>query len=140
MERTIEVLVIDDEPSVADALKMILEDHSYEVVVAVTGREGIEQARRQRFDVTLTDMRLPDMTGVDVINAICQENLCDSVILITAYGTPETIVTARTCGASSVLAKPFRPSDILEEISSLLIARGVSGGIHRSSPLTIECG
>ena len=93
------VLVIDDEPSVADALRVILEDEGFAVVVASTGREGLEQAGRAAFRVTITDLRLPDMDGLEVLGAFRERGLGGAVILITSYGTPEIIARARDLGA-----------------------------------------
>ena len=123
IQRTINVLVIEDEPSVADALKMILEDQGYGVVVAITGREGITYARRHKFDVTLTDLRLPDITGIDVLNAICKEKLGGLMILTTAYATSEVELEAKACGAMIVLKKPFLLTDLIEKIDFLLAAQ-----------------
>jgi len=115
-----QVLVIDDEPSVADALRMILEDEGFAVVVAATGREGLEQARRKTFGVTITDLRLPDMDGLEVI-AFIREN-CEggAVILITSYSTPEICARARELGASGVVSKPFLPSEIVGAVNAVL--------------------
>lgn len=122
-ENRVEVLVIDDEPSVGDALKMILEDHGFGVVVAVTGREGIEQARQRLFDLTITDLRLPDMSGLDVLRAICDEEAHPLCVLITSHGSPEIFAEARACGAYEVLSKPFLPSDIVQLINAALAER-----------------
>ena len=115
-----QVLVIDDEPSVADALKMILEDEGFAVVVAATGREGLEQARRAAFGVTITDLRLPDMNGLEVI-AFIREN-CEggAVILITSYSTPEICARALELGAAGVVSKPFLPSEIVCAVNTAL--------------------
>lgn len=120
MDEEVRVLVIDDEPSVADALKIILEDNGYTVAVAGTGRDGLEQASRQRFDVTITDLRLPDMSGLEVLRGICKQNPESLVILITAHGTSEVIAEARSCGAFDVLPKPFLPSEILNLVKTAL--------------------
>jgi DNA-binding response OmpR family regulator len=117
------VLVIDDEPSVADALKVILEDEGFAVAVAASGREGIEQARRSIFLVTITDLRLPDMDGLEVIGSCREGGVGGSLILITSYGTPEIFARARDLGAAGVIAKPFRPSEILQLISAALVGR-----------------
>ncbi len=119
----IEVLVIDDEPSVGDALKMILEDHGFGVVAALTGREGLEHARRRLFDLIITDLRLPDMSGLDVMRVICDENEHSLCVLITSYVSPEISAEARACGAYEVLSKPFLPSDIIELVNVALAER-----------------
>lgn len=114
------VLVIDDEPSVADALRVILEDEGFAVVVAANGRDGIAEARRATFGVAVTDLRLPDMDGLEVIGAIRESGLGGAVILITSYGTPDVIARARELGAAGVIAKPFPPSEILQLITAVL--------------------
>lgn len=114
------VLVIDDEPSVADALRVILEDEGFAVVVAANGRDGIAEARRTPFGVTVTDLRLPDMNGLEVIGAFRESSLGGAVILITSYGTPEILARARELGAAGIIAKPFPPSEILQLITATL--------------------
>jgi DNA-binding NtrC family response regulator len=114
------VLVIDDEPSVADALRVILEDEGFAVVVAANGRDGIAEARRAPFSVTVTDLRLPDMDGLEVIGAFREGGLGGAVILITSYGTPEIFARANDLGVVGVMAKPFLPSEILQLINIAL--------------------
>ena len=118
--KDVRILVIDDEPSVADALKIILDDNGYAAVVARTGRDGLEQATRHQFDVTITDLRLPDMSGLDVLSALRAKDSNHLVIIITAYGTSEAIIESMSRGAIKVLSKPFLPSDILRLIDVAL--------------------
>lgn len=121
-EERARVLVVDDEPSVADALRVILEDEGFAVVVAANGRDAIAEARRAPFSVTVTDLRLPDMDGLDVIGALRGAGAGGAVILITSHGTPEIADRARDLGAVGVIAKPFLPSELLR-----LITDGLSG-------------
>jgi DNA-binding NtrC family response regulator len=114
------VLVIEDEPSVADALTMILEDEGYRVAIALTGQDGIEEACLDQFCLTITDLLLTDMTGFDVINAICRHKPEMHFIIITSSGSQEVIEEARRCGAAGVLLKPFSPSEILQLIRTTL--------------------
>ena len=119
-EKTRAVLIIEDERSVADALKIILEDNGYRASIADTGRKGIDKALRGRFCLTITDIGLSDMSGFDVIKAICQQNARMRFIVITAYKSDELMVQARSCGAVGVLLKPFMPSEILQIIGPTL--------------------
>lgn len=116
------MLVIDDEPSVADALRIILEDECFHVVVAGNGRDGIEQATRGNFSLIITDLRLPDMSGLDVLNALSVSGVRSAVILITSHGTPEIFAEARRRGVAGVLSKPFLPSEILQLVRETLAA------------------
>lgn len=119
-----QILVIDDEPSVADALRLILKDNGYEVAVATTGRAGLTLAKRRRFDVVVSDVRLPDVMGLDVLDAVRQERPGCSVILITSQCTPNLLTAARARGAFAVLQKPFPPRDLLRLISAALNESG----------------
>jgi DNA-binding NtrC family response regulator len=120
------VLIIDDEPSVADALRVILEDEGFLVAVAANGRDGIAEARRASFGVTVTDLRLPDMDGLEVMGAFREDGLGGAFILTTSYGTPEIFARAEELGAVGVIAKPFLPSEILQLIASALGRRQTS--------------
>ena len=124
MAEKITVLIIDDEPIVGDALMTVLSDCGYEVAVARSGREGLEIASKQRFDFTITDLRLPDMTGLDVLSSIKEKDPCCMLIVITAFSTPEIVAESKRRGAIDVLDKPFFPSDVL----SILVGSLRSGG------------
>jgi DNA-binding NtrC family response regulator len=120
MQRSIEILVIEDEPSVGDALRLILEGHGYAVAVALTGRDGIERDRQGNFELIITDLRLPDMDGLEIIDAIQRHDPLRRFILITSYGTPETFAEAHRRGAAGTLSKPFLPSEIIRLVRTTL--------------------
>lgn len=115
-----EVLIIEDERSVADALKIILEDNGYRVRTAITGSDGIQQALRGRFCLTITDVGLSDMSGFDVVKAICAHQPRMHFIIITSNDSESVIAEARNCGAAGVLVKPFQPFQILQLIRTTL--------------------
>jgi two-component system, NtrC family, response regulator PilR len=117
------ILVIDDEPSVADALEIILKDSGYEVAVALNGRDGIKRANESRFDVVITDLRLPDMSGLDVLGHMISEDPDSIVIIISAHSTPEVVAESIRLGALDVLPKPFYPSEVLGLIDQGLLRK-----------------
>ena len=114
------VLIIEDEPSVADALRIILEDSGYRVSVAITGRDGIEESLRGDFCLVITDVGLNDMTGFDVIAAVCEHKPGMHFIIITSSSSKEVLAKAGSCGAVGVLLKPFPPAEILQLIKTTL--------------------
>lgn len=112
------VLVIDDEPSVADALKLILSDSGYDVVVAMTGGDAVEKLGNRLFDLVIIDVRLPDMSGLDVLRHLRRSHPGVLAIIITAHHTPELAAESLSLGAVAVLPKPFSPSDLLTMIKT----------------------
>ena len=123
MADKIAILVIDDEPIVADALMVVLSDSGYEVTVAMTGRDGLDKISERHFDITITDLRLPDMSGLDVLSIIREKQPCSLIVLITAHTTPEITAEAVRRGAVDVLSKPFFPSDVLDLLENALTSR-----------------
>ena len=117
------ILVIDDEPTIADALQLILEDNGYDVIVAMTGRGGVEQTCDHRIDLTITDLQLPDISGLDVLSAIRERDPHSPVIIITAHGSEEVNMEAAKRGAFAVLSKPFLPSEVLNHVAAALATR-----------------
>jgi DNA-binding NtrC family response regulator len=110
----IQVLIIDDDRSIAAALKIILEDNGYEAVVAMNAHQGIEQASLRQFDLIITDVQLPDLSGLDVLKILRKKTPDMPVIIITAQSTPEVVTQAMARGAFQLLPKPFLPSEILD--------------------------
>jgi two-component system response regulator AtoC len=113
----VSILVIDDEPVVGDALKLVLESNGYEVVLVEKGREGIRQARSRRFCIGIIDLFLSDISGLQAIKTIREQQPEIMIILITGKGTPQAFSEARRLGVVGILAKPFRPADILQLIT-----------------------
>ncbi len=107
------ILLIEDEKITRITLSDTLKKEGYEVVSSETGQEGLEQFRKQPFDVVITDLRLPRMNGLDILREV--KNLAPdcTVIVMTAYGTVETAVEALKMGAYDYLTKPFSPDKLI---------------------------
>jgi DNA-binding NtrC family response regulator len=123
MDKKMGILVIDDEPTVCDALKMVLSDSGYEVATAPTGREGLDKLNRQRFAATITDICLPDTSGLAVLSQIREQDPDSLVIVMTAHSGPEIVAESLRRGALGVLSKPFPPADLLDLLSRVLNER-----------------
>jgi len=138
MSKTHQVLIIDDEPSVADALRLILEENGYQAVAVATARAGIEEYRRRHFDVMIIDLRLPDMSGLDVLRKLHEEHAAfPAAILITAYKTPQLVSEAAALGATEVLSKPFSPSTLLSAVAAAISSQATlnSSEARKDPPL-----
>lgn len=118
VEQKISILVVDDEPSVGDALKLVLESNGYEVVLVTKGQEGIDQARQRSFELGIVDLFLTDTTGFQVIADLRNIQPHISILLITAHGSPQIFAEAKRLGAIGALSKPFPPAEILKLIDS----------------------
>lgn len=119
VEHSSTILIIEDEPSVADALRLILEDRGHRVLIAASGGGGLGLARGGGVSLVVTDLFLPDLTGLEVLRALRAEQPHLPIVLITSRGTPEIFAEALRAGASAVLPKPFAPDEILRLIASL---------------------
>ena len=127
-EDKVRILIVDDEPSVGDALRLVLESNGYEVVLVNNGHDGINQARHGRFALSVVDLYLTDISGFQVISDIRKLQPEIPILLITAHGSPQVFAEAKRLGAVDALAKPFHPSEILRVINSHL-----HGRIHDSA-------
>lgn len=101
------ILVIDDKESMRGMLAETLTGEGYDVDTAADGRTGINRAREKKFDVVLTDLKLPEMDGIAVLSQLKEADPDLAVIVMTAFGTIETAVEAMKLGAIDFIAKPF---------------------------------
>ena len=101
------ILVVDDEPLQRGILKTILEDSGYETYTASSGEEAVRLAKTFNPDVILTDLKLGEMDGVELLGEVQREHLAPAVIIMTAYGTVSSAVEAMKKGALDYLTKPL---------------------------------
>ncbi len=100
------VLIIDDEQSIRDTLKEILEYEKYEVSEAKDGEEGLKILAKEKFDAALCDIKMPKMDGLEVLEKVQEEGIDTQFIMISAHGTIETAVEATKKGAYDFIQKP----------------------------------
>jgi len=101
------ILLVDDEPNVLELLSVALEDEGYKILLANNGREALAHVRKEKPQVVLLDIRMPDMDGVEVLYQIKEINKAASVTMMTAYGAMDTVVKAIQLGAYDYLTKPL---------------------------------
>ncbi len=115
-KKKLRVLIVDDEPSVGDALKLVLESNGCEVVLVTKGLDGIDRAREQQFEFSVVDLFLTDISGFQVIADLRSLQPQIPIVLITAHGSPQVFAEAMKLGAIAGLAKPFPPAELLKLI------------------------
>ncbi len=115
------ILVIDDDKAVLTSMVKILEKNGFYVDTAETGKEAIEKANQQRYDLALVDLKLPDMDGIEVLS---KANLSDSVkIMLTGYPSLVTGIQAMDKGVDAYLHKPVRPEELILLVKAKLAKR-----------------
>ena len=105
-------LIIDDDKNILTTLELYLEDKGFEVTTAGSGEAGTNHFRGVMPDLVLLDMKLPDRDGLDVLKEIMASGIKTQVLIITAYATIETAVSAVKMGAFDYLPKPFVPDQL----------------------------
>jgi len=107
------LLVVDDEQRQRDILRMILESEGYDVTTAGNGRQALQAAGGEAFDAVLTDLKMPDMSGIALLEELLrgQPGLC--VVLMTAHGSIDSAVDAMRKGAFDYLTKPLERDDLV---------------------------
>jgi two-component system, NtrC family, nitrogen regulation response regulator NtrX len=107
------ILIIDDEPSIRRALKEILEFEKFEVAEAENGREGLNKATAETYDVIFCDIKMPEMDGVEVLEQLNKQGIETPMIMISGHGNIETAVDTIKNGAFDFIEKPLDLNRIL---------------------------
>lgn len=106
------ILVVDDEPSMREMLKIVLKREGFEVLVAKSGSEALETIKREPVDLLLSDIRMPDVSGVEVLRAAKAQNRDIVAFMMTAYASTDTAVEAMRLGAVDYFTKPFSMDEL----------------------------
>ena len=106
------ILIVDDEKSMREVLKIFLEGEGYDVSVADGGESAIEAIKKHIFSLVITDLKMPKVSGFDLLKVIKDISPETIVIIITAFGSPESAVEAMKLGAFDYIQKPFKNNDI----------------------------
>jgi DNA-binding NtrC family response regulator len=127
MSERLRILLIDDEEIVNKRLRPALEREGYEVESFMVGKDALASISAKDFDIVVTDMRIDEINGLQVLEAARKKSSKTKVVLITGYATMELAREALAKGAFEVLAKPFRPQDLRDAISRAIAAASPTG-------------
>ncbi|MFL7808702.1 MAG: response regulator transcription factor [Anaerolineae bacterium] len=122
------ILCIEDEPQMIDLIRLILEHEGYKVIGANGGREGLDQMRRERPDLILLDLMMPEMDGGDVFHRMKEEvELRDiPVIVVTAKAAPiDQVLWINVAKVDDYVTKPFGPRELVESVEKVLSQYGL---------------
>ena len=127
------ILIIEDDVDGRNSVEEAIQDVDFETAVAGTGEDGCMLFRKDHFDVVLTDLVLPDIDGIDVLNKIKAVNETVPVIVMTAYGSVETSVRALKSGAYDYITKPLNLDDIQSKVARAVETSGLRSRVSALS-------
>src|SRR6516162_7190909 len=108
------ILLIEDDQGIVVTLRRLLDEEGHAVEVETRGDTGLERACKEKFDVVITDMKLPGLNGLNLVRELHVARPRLPIILITADGTTETAIEATKSGAYDYLVKPFEVPELIE--------------------------
>jgi DNA-binding NtrC family response regulator len=107
------LLVVDDESGILDTLRILLRNEGFEVTTAQGGKAGLEQIRSGTHDIILSDVRMPQVSGLDILNAAREQDPMTPVILMTAQASLQSAISAVNSGAFYYIQKPFSNDELV---------------------------
>lgn len=113
------VLLVEDEPSVASFIQRSLTEEGYEVSVAPDGSLGLSMAKEHTFDIIILDIMLPGINGLQVCKQLRESGCKSPILILTALGSTENVVTGLDYGADDYLVKPFKLAELSARMRSL---------------------
>lgn len=124
------ILVIDDEQGIRNLLDTLLTRKGYRVLLADSGRKGVELFRRERPDVVVLDLKMPELDGIAVLQEVRSLKHDQAVVILTGAGTPEKEREAQALGVSEFVAKAFS-LHLLGDALKRLLKTPVPDGVER---------
>jgi DNA-binding response OmpR family regulator len=111
------ILMVEDDTATGEVLTEVLRDAGYQVTLASDGRQALELLDQEQFAVVVSDIRMPAVSGIDVLHAARDQESQPEVILLTGYGALDTSLSALREGAFDYLLKPCNPQELLQRVS-----------------------
>ena len=121
----IKILVIDDDESVCNTVKTLLERNGFQVRVACSPLEGLECASQESFHIALIDLKMEEMDGVEVAARIAEDDPYVACIIMTAYPDLDTATAAMRAGCKDYVTKPFKQEELLATVDRICRAMGL---------------
>ncbi len=112
MKNEVTILVVDDEEMMRDLLTKILSREGYKIITAYDGVNALEVLGKEKVDIVISDMKMPNMNGFELLKNIKADYEGTSIIIMTAYGDTYTVKDALLLGADEYITKPFKSYEI----------------------------
>jgi diguanylate cyclase (GGDEF)-like protein len=123
MAKDMRILVVDDENSVRTVMSQVLQDEGFAVTEAANGKQALECMQKDPFSLVITDIVMPEMTGLELLEKIKKHHPETQVIIITSHASLETAITAMRHGAYDYLFKPFKDLDLISAAANRAIEK-----------------
>ncbi|MCF7809927.1 response regulator [bacterium] len=123
MDSKIKLLIVDDEVAFLNSIARRLEMRDFDVTKATNGKEALEAARNEKFDLALVDLKMPGMSGQILLEFLKQEHKFLEVIILTGHGSLDSAVHCTKLGAYSYLPKPYELDNLIELLKEAYQAR-----------------
>ena len=114
------ILLVDDETDILEALEFELSRHSYDVTIASSGLAAVAFARQRPFDLVMTDLRMPGMSGAETITALRAIDPAVPIVVVTGYASDETAADCMQRGAAHFIRKPVDLDVFLSLVKTIL--------------------
>ncbi len=122
------ILVVDDEEGARELFNTILTDEGYHVTLAVSGEDALSHMKADAFDLVVTDIKMPGMDGLQLLQEIRKSGARSDVIMVTAYGEVESYLKAMSLGAAEYINKPIRIKELKRIVHKVLTERKARPG------------
>ena len=119
LKKKLHILGVDDEPVIGESICFVLEAPHRKIVVAKDGQEALALAAKERFDVVITDHRMPRAGGLELVRKLRERKYKGKIVVLSAYLSPENIGTYEELDVDEVVAKPFDSTELREIIADL---------------------
>lgn len=116
------ILAVDDSPTIRQLVKMTLSRAGYEVTEAEDGAKGLQKASAEAFDMVLSDINMPQMTGIEMLRSLrkLDQYKFTPIVLVTTESQPEKKAEGKAAGATGWIVKPFEPDQLLAVVTKVL--------------------
>jgi len=131
MNNTYSILLVDDDLEFRKAMKKMFEKSGYDVTVAADGREALEMLSQETFDLIISDLRMPNLNGLELMEEIKRKKVDTPVIFITAYGEVGSYMDLMNLGAFEYINKPVKGQELLSVARKALETHGNSRSVSR---------
>src|SRR3954454_10382570 len=125
------ILIVEDDAAMREMLREALEDDGYAVETAVNGRAGVERVQKGGIDLVVSDVKMPEIDGLDMLREIKAVSPSTYVITITAFGSIDTAIRAVKLGAFDYITKPFEVDQLILSVEKALAERALRSEVVR---------